>query len=293
MTATTTSPSTFHHFSSLALELRTQIWEESLPSEFLLALYFYKRGCWQPRIFTESDPSYYDGVCEHYSTEDLNRNFEFRYDLLDNIHFQTPLLFVNHEARKITLTWARRHGIEICGDPLFPRLSRPFNPVRDILYVSADQLDELFIEPHDRSSEEDMIDLTHGIFNEVKRLAVPESMLGVYFSMATSDGLSDHFYIEVLYIIINTPLDLRSVDDDLHVQSRWECENFQLCTFLLNSNKSAFELKESEENEDDQIQLLAKEFSRYLTPEFITNSPSVREVRLVLDVKRSGRVEIM
>ncbi|TGO44486.1 hypothetical protein BCON_0510g00010 [Botryotinia convoluta] len=245
MTATTTSPSTFPLFSSLALELRTQIWQESLPSEFPPALYFYKKGCWQPRIFTESDPGYCDEVSEQFSTEDLNRNFEFRYDLLDNIEIQTPLLFVNHEARKITLTWARRHGIEICGDPLFPRLSLPFNSVRDILYVSADQWDELFIEPHDRSSEEDMIDLTHGIFNEVKRLAVPESMLGVYFSMASFDGLSDYYNIEAL------------------------------------------------DNEDDRIHLLTKEISRYLTPEFITNSPSIHEIRPVLAVKGSGKVDTM
>lgn len=73
---------------------------------------------------------------------------------------------MNHEARKITLTWACSHGIEICGDPLFPRLSLPFNPIRDILYVSADLCDEIYVEPYIRSFEEDMIDLTHGTFNE-------------------------------------------------------------------------------------------------------------------------------
>ncbi|TEY35783.1 hypothetical protein BOTCAL_0579g00060 [Botryotinia calthae] len=198
MTATTISPSTFPLFSSLALELRTKIWEESLPSEFPPALYSYKKGCWQPRIFTKSDPGYCDKVSENVSTEGLNRKFEFRHDLLDNIHVQTPLLFVNHEAWKITLTWARNHGIETCGDPLLPRLSLPFNPIRDILHVSADRWDDLFLEPHQRSSKDDMIGLTHEIFNEVKRLAVPKSMLGVYFAMASFDGLSDHYNIEAL-----------------------------------------------------------------------------------------------
>ncbi|TGO31881.1 hypothetical protein BHYA_0390g00040 [Botrytis hyacinthi] len=293
MPATTTSPSTFSLFSSLALELRTQIWQESLPSEFSPALYFYKRGCWKPRIFTESDPGYYDGVGEQSSTEDLNRNLEFRYDLLDNIHVLTPLLFVNHEARKITLTWARSHGIEICGDPLFPRLSLLFNPIRDILYVPADHLHEFFMEPVDRSYEKDMIHLTHGIFNEVKRFAVLEAKLGCHIAMGNFDGLSDNYNTELLYVIINTPLGLRSVDDDLHVQTRWGCASLPSCTFILDSNRSAFELKGDGENEDEQIHLLPQEISRnltqaisrHLTPEFITKSPSIREIRPVFAVK--------
>ncbi|KAF7892034.1 hypothetical protein EAF00_008336 [Botryotinia globosa] len=125
MTATT-SPSTFPLFSSLAPELRTKIWQDSLPSVLPPALYFYKRGCWQPRILPN---------LTQVTTTELN--LEFRHDLLDNIHVQTPLLFVNHEARKITLIWAHSHGIEICGDPICPRLSFPFNPVRDILYLPA------------------------------------------------------------------------------------------------------------------------------------------------------------
>ncbi|KAF7889421.1 uncharacterized protein EAF01_010914 [Botrytis porri] len=284
-TTTTTSPSTFPLFSRLAVELRTEIWKESLPSEFPPALYFYKRGCWQPRIFTESDPGYCDEVSEKFSTKDLNRNFEFRYDLLDNILVPTPLLFVNHEARKITLTWAHSHGIEIYGDPTFPRLSLPFNPLRDILYVSPDKLDDLFIEPHDRSSEADMINLTHGTFNGVKRLAVPESMLGVYFPMATFDGLSDYYNFEAIYVIINRPPGLRSVDNDFHVQSRWECEDLPSCTFVFDSKRSVFELNDNEDNEGDQLYLWTQEAEEYLTPEFITNSPSVREIQLVEAVK--------
>ncbi|KAF7917183.1 uncharacterized protein EAE98_010288 [Botrytis deweyae] len=285
MISITTTPSTFPLFSSLALELRTQIWQESLPWEFPPALYFYKKGCWQARIFTESDPGYCNEVSEQFGTEDLNRNLEFRYDLLDNFHVQTPLLFVNHEARKITLTWARSHGIEICGDPLFPRLSLPFNTVRDILYLPAAEGFDFFMEPHNRASEEGMTNLTHGVFNEVKRLAVPESGLKAYFVMASFNGFSKYYNIEALYVIINTRLGLCSIDDDLHVQSRWECESLPLCTFLLDSKRSVFELKENGYNEDDQIRLLTQEISRHLTPEFITRSPSIREIRLVLAVK--------
>lgn len=285
MTATTIPPSTFPLFSSLALELRTKILEESLPSEFPPALYLYKKGCWHPRIFTESDPGYCDKVGENVSTEDLNRKLEFRHDLLDNILVQTPLLFVNHEARKITLSWARNHGIETCGDPLFPRLSLPFNPIRDILYVSADRWDDLFVEPYQRSINDDMIGLNHGIFNEVKRLAVPKSMLGVYFAMASFNELSDYYSIEALYVVTNTPLGLCSADDGSNVQSRWERENLPSWVFLSDSDGSSLQLKERRENEDDELYLLSKDIVQYLTPRFIAKSPSIREIRPVLAVK--------
>ncbi|TGO15844.1 hypothetical protein BTUL_0035g00490 [Botrytis tulipae] len=119
------------------------------------------------------------------------------------------------------------------------------------------------MEPHNRSSEEDMINLTPGMFNAVKRLAVTESGLGAYSVMATSNEFSDRYSIEALYIIIKKPLSLRPVDDDLHVQSRWE---------------SVFELKGNGGNEDEQRHLLTQEISRQLTPEFITNLPSIREI---------------
>ncbi|EMR87838.1 hypothetical protein BcDW1_3540 [Botrytis cinerea BcDW1] len=248
MTATTISPSTFPLFSSLALELRAKILEESLPSEFPPALYFYKEGCWHPRIFTKSDLGYSDKVSENVSTEDLNSKLEFRHDLLDNITVRMPLLFVNHEARKITLTWARNHGIETCGDTLFPCLSLPFNPIRDILYVSVNRWDDLFDEPYQRSIKDDMIGLNHRIFNEVQRLAVPKSMLGVSFAMDTFNELSDYYRIEEL-------------------------------------DGSSLQLKESRENEDEELYLLSKDVAQYLTPGFIANTPSIREIRPVLAVK--------
>ncbi|TGO44134.1 hypothetical protein BOTNAR_0929g00010 [Botryotinia narcissicola] len=141
------------------------------------------------------------------------------------------------------------------------------------------------MEPHNRSSEEDIINLTPGIFNEVKRLAVTESGLEAYSVMATSNGFSDHYRIEALYIIIKKPRSLLPVDDDLHVQSRWECASLPSCAFILDSNRSVFELKGKRGNEDEQRHLLTQEISRHLTPEFITNSPSLREIRPVSAVK--------
>ncbi|KAJ8062850.1 hypothetical protein OCU04_008105 [Sclerotinia nivalis] len=283
-TTTTTTPSTFPLFSNLVFELRCQIWREALPSEFSPALYFYKKGCWQPRIFTESDPGYCDEVSENYSSEDLNRNFEFRFNLLDKIQFQTPLMFVNHEARDIVLSWARTVGLEICGGTLTPRLALPFNPARDILYVPLEQWDEFYVEPYDRSFEEDMIDISHGTFSEVTRLAVPEELFDK--DINALEELSRYYYsIEVLYIIIDTPAELRSVDNGMHVQSRWECRKFPNWAYIWNDEEQIFKAS------DERIlgcgfpeEMISKVCER-LGEEIISESGSIREVQPVFVVK--------
>ena len=67
--------------------------------------------------------------------------FEFRYDLLGDAQFEVPLVFVNCEARGIALAWVREQGIELRSrenrqNPIFVR---PFDPMRDALYVALDK----------------------------------------------------------------------------------------------------------------------------------------------------------
>ncbi|KAM0158842.1 hypothetical protein ACHAQE_005334 [Botrytis cinerea] len=119
----------------------------------------------------------------------------------------------------------------------------------------------------------------------VKRLAVPKSMLEVFFAMDTFNELSDYYRIEEMYVVINTPLGLCSVDDGSNVQSGWERENLPSWVFLSDSDGSSLQLKESRENKDEELYLLSKDVAQYLTPGFIANSPSIREIRPVLAVK--------
>lgn len=102
MAATTPVISTFPLFSALPFELRDRIWREALPHPAGPTLYFYRgRGCWVPRLLTESDPGFIPG--------DDGLAFEFRTDRLghDN-QYNLPLVFVNHEARKVALAWLRQ-----------------------------------------------------------------------------------------------------------------------------------------------------------------------------------------
>lgn len=104
-------PASFVLFSSLAAELRNQIWRDALPHHIGPALYSYrKRGCWCPRQLTESEPGYIAG------NDDLNLAFEFRTDLLDDDNqYHVPLFSVNREARSIVLAWLQEQVSLIAG----------------------------------------------------------------------------------------------------------------------------------------------------------------------------------
>ncbi|CAD6449345.1 8e509a32-ae07-4601-bf3e-a9fec1d1f26e-CDS [Sclerotinia trifoliorum] len=296
MTTTTTTPtnpntpSTFPLFPNLVLELRRQIWLEALPTALLPSLYFYKKGCWQPRIFQETDPGYCDEVSETLSSEDLNRNFEFQFQHLDKINFQTSLMYVNHEARDIVFSWARTVGLEIerCGGgSSAPLLAVPFNPARDVLFVSVEQWDEFYSEPYDRSFEEDMIDLTHGTYSEITRLAVPEALFEK--DINALEELSRYYSsIEVLYIIVDTPPELHSLDNGMHVQPRWGYRKFTNWAYVWNDEEQVFKASGERTPGFGFPEAMTLEVCERLGEEIISGSGSIREVQPVFAVKGSG-----
>lgn len=111
-------PASFVLFSSLAAELRNQIWRDALPHHIGPTLYSYrKRGCWCPRRLTESEPGYIAG------NDDLNLAFEFRTELLDDDNqYHVPLFSVNREARSIVIAWLQEH-VSLITDVVFVSLA--------------------------------------------------------------------------------------------------------------------------------------------------------------------------
>lgn len=83
----------FSLLSSLAPELRSQIWHQALPDSVGSTLYTYKPGCFGPREFEEGDVEYDE------TGEILV--MEWRHDLLDDSQFAIPLFFFNREATAI------------------------------------------------------------------------------------------------------------------------------------------------------------------------------------------------
>lgn len=281
---TATAPSTFSLFSTLAPELRDKIWQEALPSELSPRLYSYKKGCWQPRIFTKDDAGYCNEVSDVYSSEDLNRNFEFRHELLNKVEVKTPLLFVNHESRDIALAWALKLGMEIYRETASPIIARRFDPNQDVLYVTHRQWSDFYNEPFDRSFEEDMIDLNHGTFNEVTRVAVPESLF--WEDVTSLSELYMYFSIKVLYIIVDEPKDLRCMQNNSNLQPPWECREFPAGYFIWDDEKKNFEVKDGVDDWDKSLRDLIIEVGKELGKEIIEGRSSISEIRPVFAVKR-------
>ncbi|KAI9640718.1 hypothetical protein NHQ30_011027 [Ciborinia camelliae] len=288
-TKTGTSTSTFPLFSNLAFELRSQIWREALPSEFSPTLYFYNEELWQARIvFPESDPeSCDDELNDDFIAEDLRTNYRFCHELLDYSQISTPLIFVNREARDIVLGWARRHGIKICQKTPYPILARPFDPESDILYVPYDESRILFHYPYNIYSYFDTVNLAHGKWNEVTRLALREDLLerdpdyirGMYFNFIN---------LKVLYIIIDTRSDMEKTCHPPvpSVQSQWECREAPCGAFVWNDEKKIFEGKGSKDSRNDHLYDVMTAVGRELRFDIMDNRCSIFEIRPVFAVKR-------
>lgn len=108
-TMETSSPSPiFLRFLHLPAELRLRIWHDVLSERDVPALFSYKKRCW--RTVKSVD----DEHTARYQNPDLNhfRQKEFRHNLLDPVQVRIPLASVNHEARLISIDWAKKHEIE-------------------------------------------------------------------------------------------------------------------------------------------------------------------------------------
>ena len=172
MAAAAFNSSTFHLFSSLAFELRNQIWRDALPETVGPALYFYKKGCWCHRLLLPSDEKY-----DHDHDHSPNICSEFRHDLLDAVQVKIPLFFVSHEARNVALAWVREHNIQIHDDRQFPIFTCPFVPLRDVLYIALERWDEFLCEPDDRHMSPDSIGQYFYFKSaDVTGIAVPEAL---------------------------------------------------------------------------------------------------------------------
>ena len=276
-----TNSSTFPLFSSLSPELRNQIWRDALPDKVGPALYFYRKGCWCPRRLSKSD--------EGYDTEndENNLNFEFRHDLLDDVQFEVPLVFVDREARGIALAWVREQGIEIrpCEDRQYPVFVRPFDPMRDALYIAFNKWDDFLCEPDDRQFQPDLFEQLVDIKSDLTRIAVPEALLRS--EVATlSEMFRYFFYLKVVFIIVDAQPDLQSADKDMKVQRRWEFESTQGEAFFWNDDRDGFDFGDSEYIGDEALYRLIEKASKGLGEGLVKNHIRSFEIRPLFVVRR-------
>lgn len=218
MATATATLSSFHVFGNLPLELREQIWYNALPEDIPPALYPFTMGCWHSVQLTESDP-YGD-----YDPEDeiFNLRLEFRHEMLGHVQVNTPLVFVNHEARRVAVAWAHEKSLLVINDQGYPLFGSPFNPGHDILYIADDYVWAFLVEAMERPFEDDMVNRNYSIRSFVEHIAFSEQSIHICDSF-----LSDLFEffspgLQTLVAIIGTLPKEISDNDGLMIQKRWE-----------------------------------------------------------------------
>ncbi|KAL4914054.1 hypothetical protein BDW62DRAFT_150456 [Aspergillus aurantiobrunneus] len=237
----------FSLFPLLPTELRLQIWHESLPDNLSRKagfLYYYKKGCWDPRHLTEADYDYDP------HNDELNLNFEFYHDRLDPLKADVPLFSVNREARGSVLAWIKKQDAAlktrfcICTEEDKNKdkqqqqqsllLTHPFNPELDTLYVSQKQWSGFLCEPFDRIFEPDLLDrLVNCPPVAFTRLAVPAALLRE--DPDALEELFDNYYgINKVFVIVEgRPEDVwhgdcdddDDDDDDVRLREWWAVES--------------------------------------------------------------------
>ncbi|RHZ53849.1 hypothetical protein CDV55_100260 [Aspergillus turcosus] len=281
-TATICHP-TFPPFSNLPPELRIQIWQASLPEKDSPALIFFKKGCWRLRRLSESEQGY-DPTDPHHP------HFYFDPELLDHVEVNVPLFFVNREARAIALAWCHSQGISIrfSGNQQSPIFARPFNSEQDVLYVPLDQWDGFLCEPYDRMFSPELLDQCVSTYAlRLGGIAVPEAQVS-----GNADVLHQLFewpYCPaVLYVIVDTPPDLRLEYAGASVQRRWEVQARAGGSLFYNwkDGRGSFEEGVSGYSSHEHLYERIKEASEGLSEGITLHNVRSFEVRLVLVVRR-------
>lgn len=281
MTATTTNSSPPPKFSTLPPELRSQIWRDALPENFNPTLFFYKKGCWQPRYILESD--------EDYDAENFyGIEMKYRHEFLDRVEVDIPLFFVNREARGIVRGWMSRKGIEMCfrqgaAQSVF---LRHFDPLRDALYVPVDKYDEFCNEPLLRAFEPDLEGITHSYGGrEVPNIALPAELFWDF--VATSDDIILEYYVSAkLIVVINAQADLDSDEKEGRWQ-QWEFGSVRERALVWNLDHRKFSWDEGEHICDQDIYNRIEEVAnKDVAEKLVRDRNSLFEIRAVMAVRR-------
>ena len=146
----------FPLFASLPPEIRNLIWEYSLPQAIPARLSFLKPGSLR-----------------------TDRGWVDERAILDAMEVKLPSAFVNKEARGITITWVRKHGLKMrCYEGMkYPIFIRPFDNESDALYISIDEYSSSFMNVDDTQLNvgHGILTLPNGQGRNVKSVVVPKS----------------------------------------------------------------------------------------------------------------------
>ncbi|KAL7947794.1 hypothetical protein V8C42DRAFT_315619 [Trichoderma barbatum] len=250
------SVSAFPRFSRFPPELRLEIWRKSLPDLDSITLHKYKKGCWGPRALPKPESEAEAEI----EVDDLQGppqdivNFDFRHEMLDSVHVDLPLAFVNREARSVALTWLRQRGVEMRfdNDRNCRIFEQKFDPRRDALFINVNQWNDFCLEPFDRLAQPDLSSNPVNSSTELRRIAIPHTTIGTDCS-----SLADVFHwfphLEKLFIVLDIQIDskletLLLRGDRKKARARmmhqqWKAEDAREKTLVWNGANRRFEWK--------------------------------------------------
>ncbi|KAJ5400247.1 hypothetical protein N7465_010736 [Penicillium sp. CMV-2018d] len=272
---------TFHPFPRLPPELRLQIWRDALPEKDSPAFTPYKSVGWTPILASENaGANHPQQVVE----------WEFHHELLDQIRVKIPVADVNYEARDVAIEWARKQGIEVVFHDYrkcFVFL-RPFDPMRDVIWVSEDAL-ELFTNECWGLHSPDSSPWNVSIPLKIGQFALPESLVmdrqylhSLYNAICSFSG------DVVMYIIAGENPDSTAMFvDHTKVQPRWElCDAREGEAFIWDRNDKIFHAKGGLRNLQFDSYLRVLEVSEVIAQIIIESMPNIDfEIRAVRAIR--------
>ncbi|KAF4987090.1 hypothetical protein FDECE_15613 [Fusarium decemcellulare] len=258
--------SEFLPFSSLAPELRNQIWREAVPGLIGLGLCPYRNGLWHMRFLEPSDPEYLPGHD--------NIDLDFRHDLL-SVQIEVPLYFVNHEAREVALAWIREQNIEIRLRNRRPIFLRKFDLSRDVLFVALDKMVDIELDPVNRMEEPDLEGRIVTSHHHIKRFAIPEA---AFRSEGSLRHLMDWYGIlKVLFVLVGAQPDF---------EGQWEVDTTRGKSFIWDHERGSFEWGPGECLGDEDLYKRIEEDQKGLDEEIRRAPRHNFEIRPIYAVRR-------
>lgn len=196
----------FTVFTRLPVEIRLQIWHFALITEPSgRVLFCFKKGCWVPRRFTAADP-HFDPV-----RDERNLTLEFRHELLSQVDFAVPLVFVNREARSVAWPYIASENLN-CRDSVSGVFQRGYDPACDVLLAPTPAiLHALLTESSERLFEPDLAMRTVDCpWPDIFRLATTREGLAWLAALDFCELWDPCLALEDLYVMVNVPKEIQT-----------------------------------------------------------------------------------
>ncbi|KAJ3541799.1 hypothetical protein NM208_g2437 [Fusarium decemcellulare] len=258
--------SEFLPFSSLAPELRNQIWREAVPDLTGLGLCPYRNGLWLPKFLEPSDEEYLPGHD--------NIDLDIRHDLL-SVQIEVSLYSVNHEARGVALAWIREQNIEIRLRNHRPIFLRKFDISRDVLFIALDKMIDIELDPVNRMEQPDLEGRSVTTHPNIRHFAIPEA---AFRSDDSLRHLMDWYCgLNVLFVLVGAQPDF---------EGQWELDTRRGKSFIWDHERGGFKWGPGECLGDEGLYKRIEEDQKGLDEEIRRLPMQSFEIRPIYAVRR-------